>query len=102
MLRFILAVTRDIALATLVLISACGRDGGAALSTGPGITTVSVSTNSTTETSSASSTSDAEDSSAGSSDISSGTDDRFDMGVMPDFQPPPPGCKGKIDFLFLM
>jgi hypothetical protein len=26
----------------------------------------------------------------------------FDMGVMPDFQPPPPGCKGKIDFLFLI
>jgi hypothetical protein len=24
------------------------------------------------------------------------------MGVMPDFEPPPPGCKGKIDFLFLI
>jgi hypothetical protein len=24
------------------------------------------------------------------------------MGVMPDFQPPPVGCKGKIDFLFLI
>lgn len=92
---------RGLALATYVL-AACGREGGIGLSTGPGVTTVSISS-STTEMSSASSTSTGgtEDSSAGSSGSSPGSDDRFDMGVMPDFQPPP-GCKGKIDFLFLI
>jgi hypothetical protein len=26
----------------------------------------------------------------------------FDVGTQPDFEPPPEGCKGKIDFLFLV
>lgn len=42
-------------------------------------------------------------SSGGQGDVStsatSGSTGTFDLGVQPDFIPPPEGCKGKIDFL---
>ena len=93
-----------LALAVLVLVPACTREPDPGLSTGPGITSVSLSSSSTGEasssSSSSSSTSGAEDSSAGVAG-SSGTVP--DMGLIPDFGPAqPPGCKGKIDFLFLI
>ena len=95
---------RRLALAVLVLVPACTREPDPGLSTGPGITSVSLSSSSTGEasssSSSSSSTSGAEDSSAGVAG-SSGTVP--DMGLIPDFGPAqPPGCKGKIDFLFLI
>lgn len=91
-----------LALAALAFAPACGRDIGAGPSTGPGVTSVSISSSSTGETSSASSTSaGAEDSSEGVAGSSSGI--VLDMGLLPDFRlDPPPGCKGKIDFLFLI
>ena len=102
--RAILSAMRRIALAALALTSACGREPDTGLSTGPGITSVSLSSSSTGEvssSSSSSSTSGAEDSSAGVAESSSGTVP--DMGLIPDFGPAqPPGCKGKIDFLFLI
>jgi len=91
---------RRLALAALAFTSACGRAPDTGLSTGPGVTSVSLSSCSTGDTSSSSS-SGAEDSSAGVAGSSSGTVP--DLGLMPDFGPPlPPGCKGKIDFLFLI
>ena len=103
--RAILSAMRRFALA-LVLTSACGREPHTGLSTGPGITSVSLSSSSTGEmasasSSSSSSTSGAQDSSGGVASSSSGAVP--DMGLIPDFGPPlPPGCKGKIDFLFLI
>lgn len=94
---------RRLALTALVLVPACTREPDQGLSTGPGITSVSLSSSSTGEgsSSSSSSTSGAEDSSAGVAGSSSGTVP--DMGLMPDFGPAQPeGCKGKIDFLFLI
>ena len=98
----ILTAMRDLALAVLVLASACGREPDTGLSTGPGITLVSLSSSSTGEMASASSsTSGASDSSAGVA--ASSSDAVPDMGLISDFGPPlPPGCKGKIDFLFLI
>ena len=92
---------RHLALA-VALTSACGREPDTGLSTGPGITSVSLASSSTGDaSSSSSSTSGSEDSSAGAAGSSAGT--VLDMGVIPDFGPvQPPGCKGKIDFLFLI
>jgi len=93
-----------LALAALALTSACGREPDTGLSTGPGITSVSLSSSSTGEvssSSSSSSTSGAGDSSAGVAESRSGTVP--EMGLIPDLGPAqPPGCKGKIDFLFLI
>ena len=92
---------RRFALAALALTSACGSGPDTGVSTGPGITSVSLSASSTGEASS-SSTSGADDSSAGVAGSSSGGAVP-DMGLIPDFGPAlPPGCKGKIDFLFLI
>ena len=101
--RAILSAMRRAALVALAFTSACGREPDTGLSTGPGITSVSLSSSSTGEMASASSssTSGADDSSAGVAGSSSGAVP--DMGLIPDFGPPlPPGCKGKIDFLFLI
>jgi hypothetical protein len=91
-----------LALAALAFVPACGREMGPGQSTGPGVTSVSISSSSTGEASSASSTSTGDEDSSTSGGSSSGDGGVFDMGVMPDFQPPPAGCKGKIDFLFLI
>ena len=93
---------RRLTLATLAFTFACGREPDTGMSTGPGVTSVSLTSSSTGEGSSSStSTSGAEDSSAGVAGGSSGAIP--DMGLIPDFGPAqPPGCEGKIDFLFLI
>ena len=92
---------RRLVLATLALTSACGREPDTGLSTGPGVTSASLTSSSTGEvSSSSSSTSGAHDGSAG---VSSSSDTEPDMGLIPDFgSVQPPGCKGKIDFLFVL
>ncbi|MBA3544929.1 MAG: hypothetical protein H0T76_00450 [Nannocystis sp.] len=85
----------------LALAPACGREPDTGLSTGPGVTSVSVSSSSTGASSSSSTTTGAEGSSGSVAGGSSGT--MLDMGLMPDFESgQPQGCKGKIDFLFLI
>ena len=83
--------------AAVVLAPGCGDSRASGFSTGPGVTSAPQSTSSSNG-----STSDGgvEDSSAAASASSAG---RLDMGPPPDFGPvQPPGCKGKIDFLFLI
>jgi hypothetical protein len=89
------------ALVAPVLALACGHDPASGLSTGPGVMSVWTSSSSTADASStggaAGSTGD-----AGSSTGSSGGTSP-DIGPPPDFGPvQPEGCKGKIDFLFLI
>jgi hypothetical protein len=92
---------RRLALAALALAPSCGREPAAVLPTEPGVTSVAISS-STSETSASTSTGGVEDSSAGG-ESSSGGGNTFDMGLVPDFEPPqPPGCQGKIDFLFVI
>ncbi len=97
-------------LALAVTLCACGDGAGTASFGGmtqPGVTTVPAE--SETSAAASSSTGPAADSStsaAGSSSSSTSTDASsgmvWDMG-MPDFGPPlPAGCKGKIDFLFVV
>ncbi len=95
------AVMRTPVLAVLAL-SACSDPPAPGFSTGPDTAVSSVSDPSSTGASStSSSTAGAEDSSSSVAAISS--TGALDMGVVPDFGPvQPPGCKGKIDFLFLI
>jgi hypothetical protein len=88
---------RRLALIALAFAPACTREPDTGLSTGPGVT--SASSSSSSSGTSASSTS-VEDSSAGIAVSSSGTVP--DMGLIPDFGLQPAGCKGKIDFIFLI
>ena len=89
-------------------ISACGGGGGASSFGGmtqPEITTVPAgSETSAADSTSGSSQSSSTSTSSEASSTSTGTTDStvWDMG-MPDFGPPQPaGCKGKIDFLFVV
>ena len=83
------------AVALELLAVGCGDGGPSAFSTGPGVTSLPQTT---TGSESSSSTSGAEDSAAASA--SSGG---LDMGGPPDFGTHQPlGCRGKIDFLFLI
>jgi hypothetical protein len=95
-------IMRRVALVALAVAPACAREPDTGLSTGPGATSVPLSSTSTSSsTGASSSTSDAEGSSAGVAGSSSGGVP--DMGLIPDFGPEqPPGCQGKIDFLFLI
>jgi hypothetical protein len=72
-------------------------------STSTGDTSTSTSSSGSTSTSSSGSTSTGEDSAsedaASTAAASAGT---WDMGTPPDFDPTPVGCKGKIDFLFVI
>lgn len=92
---------RRLALVPLLLV-ACEREGTPAGSTGPGITSLPpLMTGSTGSGLSSTSESEAEDSHASSQGGSSGAS--LDMGPPPDFGPTQPeGCKGKIDFMFLI
>ncbi len=92
-------------LATLIL-AACGDVSPPGFSTGPGVTSVSATTSgssSTGDTSSpgdTSSTGPADDSAGNSGSSSAGT---LDVGSVMDFgSAQPPGCKGKVDLLFLI
>ncbi len=88
-------------LAALVLAAACGDAAPPGFSTGPAITSVSASTSGSSSTGDTSSTGLADDS-AGSSGSSS-TGILRDVGTAMDFGPvQPPGCKGKVDLLFVI
>jgi hypothetical protein len=90
----------------LVALGAC--QGPAAESSGftttPGITTVPGDTSGESSSSSSSSgTTTTGDGGSGSGGIDTSTEPTRDLGGMPDFGPPGPvGCKGKIDFLFMV
>ncbi len=95
--------------AALELAPACARDntetgfsgGGSQSATSPtGSTSTSDSSTSSgsSSTSSSGSTSTGEDA-ASTAGASVGT---WDVGTSPDFDPPPIGCQGKIDFLFVI
>ncbi len=88
--------------AALLAVTACARSGDASSSfsggPGPGTDSPGSEGSSDTDTSSSSSGSGQVDVSTGAAS-STGS---FDVGVQPDFVPPPVGCKGKIDFLFLV
>ena len=91
---------RTTILATLVLAS-CGDAAPPGFSTGPAITSVSASTIGSSSTGDTSSTGLVDDS-AGSSGSSS-TGIVRDVGTAMDFGPvQPPGCKGKVDLLFVI
>ena len=82
-----------------VLLAGCGGSGTPGFSTGPGVTSLSPASNSSSDSTTGSDGS-ADDSTAGVSGSSSGI---LDTGLLPDFgDVQPPGCRGKIDFLFLI
>lgn len=98
---------RRLALAVAAAALACGVETPPAFTTGPGVTSVttldtSTSTSSTSSAGSSSSTSTSggtEDSAAASTAGVS----TFDMDPAPDLgDPQPAGCKGKIDFVFVI
>jgi hypothetical protein len=96
---------RRLALAAAVL-SGCNHDAPSGFATGPGVTTFEPTSSSSgtasstsTSTSSTSTGSGGEDSAASSSGAAS----TFDMAPPPDLGDlTPEGCKGKIDFMFLI
>ncbi len=96
------------AAAGLVALAACNGSGAASTGfTTPGVTTRPAETGSESSTSTAGGTSSTGSSTGGgSADGSSGTSTTAaafpDMGTPPDFDPQPPGCKGKLDFLFVI
>jgi len=102
------------ALAAASLVLACGSDPQAETGfTSTPVTTHTSTSSSSTSTTSSSSSGDASGSgSAGGSTTSTGTEDSAasasstngvaDLGVVPDFGGHPPGCQGKIDFLFVI
>lgn len=106
-----MAPARHVA-ASLLALLACNNPGATSTSfTSPGPTTIPAETtaadSSSTSGSSSSGSSSGSSSTDGDSAVASSgssTDDvmRLDMGPPPDFDPRPPGCKGKIDVLFLI
>ncbi len=88
--------------AAFLAVTACARSGDASSSfsggPGPGTGDPASAGSSDTGTSSSSSGSGQVDVSTGAAS-STGS---FDVGTQPDFVPSPAGCKGKIDFLFLV
>ena len=90
-------------LAALLLVG-CGDAASPGFSTGPAITSVSASTSNSSTGADTTSTGPADDS-AGSSagtDTSTGAA-TLDVGTVMDFGPAqPPGCKGKVDLLFVI
>jgi hypothetical protein len=98
-------------LAALLLGFAACSDSGTTSSgfTTPGVTTRpdDSSSGDSTSTSSSSSSTSSSSTGSGSADGSTGSSSTSgaafpDMGTMPDFGGPPVGCKGKIDFLFVI
>ena len=91
-------------LATLVLAAACGDTAPPGFSSGPAITSVSASTSGSSTGGDTSSTGPADDSAGSSASSSSSTSaGTLDVGTVMDFGPvQPPGCKGKVDLLFLI
>jgi len=95
---------RKLPLTAAVLAVACGGASPSGFSTGPGVTSVAASTGiGSTGEGSSSTTGPAEDSTAGSGSGTSGTGFVRDVGSKDDFGPvQPPGCKGKVDLIFLI
>ncbi len=87
----------------MLVVTACARSGDASSTfsggSGPGTGGPNEGSSDTGTSSSTSGSGGQGDVSTGSAPGSTGT---FDAGVQPDFVPPPAGCKGKIDFLFLV
>jgi len=96
-------VKRTSLLAALALAT-CGDAGPAGLSTGPGVTSVSASTSGTSTGPGTTSTETADDSAASVARTSTSTGaGTLDLGTAADFGPiQPPGCKGKVDLLFVI
>jgi len=93
-------VTRAPILAAFVL-AACGDTASPGFSTGQGITSVSATTSGSSSSGETSSTGVADDSAGSSGSSSTGV--LRDVGAMVDFGPvQPPGCKGKVDLLFVI
>ncbi|HEY0132838.1 MAG TPA: hypothetical protein VGB85_02125 [Nannocystis sp.] len=91
-------------LAALAL-AACGDAAAPGFSTGPAITSVSASTSGSSTGADTSSTGPADDSAGSSASTSTSTGAAtLDVGTVMDFGPgnQPPGCKGKVDLLFLI
>lgn len=94
-------MTRAPILAALVL-AACGDAASPGFSTGPGVTSVPATTGGSSTGADTTSTGPADDS-AGSSGSSDSTGIVRDVGAGTDFGPnQPPGCKGKVDLLFVI
>jgi hypothetical protein len=94
-------MTRAPILAALVLAACGGTAGPPGFSAGPPVTSVSETTSGSSSTGDSSSTGPADDSADSSG--SSGTDIRRDVGTAMDFGTvQPPGCKGKVDILFVI
>ena len=87
-------------LAALVL-AACGDTAPPGFSTGPGVTSVSATSTSGSSTGADTTSTGPADDSAGSS-ASTSADTVRDVGTMVDFGLQPPGCKGKVDLLFVI
>ena len=93
-------MTRAPLLAGLVL-AACGDAAPSGLSTGPGVTSVPASTSGSSTGTDTTSTGPADDSAGSSGSSTTGT--LRDVGSSMDFGPvQPPGCKGKVDVLFVI
>lgn len=96
--------------AGLATLAACNGPGAASSGfTTPGVTTRPGETGSgETSSTSAGTSSTGSSTGGGVADVSSTTESSTtdaafpDMGMPPDFDPHPPGCKGKIDFLFVI
>ena len=88
-------------LAALIL-AACGDTTAPGFSTGPAITSVSASTSGSSTSADTTSTGPADDSAGSSTSTSTGAA-TLDVGTVMDFGPvQPPGCKGKVDLLFVI
>ena len=91
-------------LAALALAAACGDTAAPGFSTGPAITSVSASTSGSSSGADTTSTGPADDSAGSSASTSTSTSaGTLDVGTVMDFGPvQPPGCKGKVDLLFVI
>jgi hypothetical protein len=95
-------VLRIVLVGALVL-AACGDAATSGFSTGPGVTSVSTTTAGSSTGDDTTSTGPADDSAGSSASTSTTTGTLRDVGTAMDFGPvQPPGCKGKVDFLFLI
>ena len=93
-------MTRAPTLVALVF-AACGDAASSGFSTGPAITSVSASTGGSSTFADSTSTGSADDSAGSSGSASTGL--LHDVGTVTDFGPvQPPGCKGKVDLLFVI
>ncbi len=87
-----------------LLLAACGDAAPPGFSTGPAITSVSASTSGSSTGADTTSSGPADDSAGSSASTSSSTGAAtLDVGTVMDFGPvQPPGCKGKVDLLFVI